>query len=144
MAKVSIQFPISEEQKAHVESYAAEQGISTAELIRRALASWTGYDLSADVTARKTKYASPEERVRHQRAMNKARSKRNSQVLKLIAEGKIEEARELAVAPVEEAPYNPGIETQPTGNPSMANDPRLEPAEGEEPTPIRRRHRKVS
>jgi hypothetical protein len=100
----------------------------------------TGYDLSKEVTERKRKYATPEERVRHQRAMNKARTKRNSEVLKLVAAGKIDEARELAGQPIVEAPYEPGIETQPTGNPSMANTGETD----EEPTPIRRRHRKVS
>lgn len=105
MAKISMQFPISEMQKADVESYAAEHKISTAEAIRRALATMTGYDYDNEVVGRKTKWASPEERTKYNRAMAKARRARNSQIMKLVGEGKSREARALAQAELDPTPY---------------------------------------
>lgn len=101
MAKISMQFPISEMQKADVEKYAAEHNISTAEAIRQALASMTGYDYENEDVGRKTKWASPEERTAYHKAVQKARRARNSLIMKLVGEGKSREARALANAPLE-------------------------------------------
>lgn len=101
MAKISIQFPISEMQKADIEKYAAEHKISTAEAIRQAMAALTGYDLENEDVGRKTKWASPEERTAYHKALQKARRARNSQIMKLVNEGKGKEARTLANSPLE-------------------------------------------
>lgn len=101
MAKISMQFPISEMQKADVEKYAAEHNISTAEAIRLALATMTGYDYENESVGRKTKWASPEERTAYHKAVQKARRARNSQIMKLVGEGRSKEARALANAELE-------------------------------------------
>ena len=101
MAKISMQFPISEMQKADVEKYAAEHNISTAEAIRQACAQLTGYDLDNENVGRKTKWASPEERTAYHKAVGKARRARNSMIMKLVGEGKSRQARELANSPLE-------------------------------------------
>jgi hypothetical protein len=101
MAKISIQFPISEMQKADMEKYAAEHNISTAEAIRVACATLTGYDLENEDIGRKTKWASPEERTAYHKALGKARRARNSKIMQLVGEGKSREARELANSPLE-------------------------------------------
>lgn len=105
MAKISIQFPISEAQKADVEKYAAEHNISTAEAIRVALAALTGYDYINEDVGRKTKWATPEERTKYHRALGKARRARNSAIMKLVGEGKGNEARKLAQAELDPTPY---------------------------------------
>jgi hypothetical protein len=101
MAKISMQFPISEMQKADIEKWAAEHKISTAEAIRQALAALTGYDLENEVVGRQTKWASPEERTAYHKAVQKARRKRNTRIMQLVAQGKGKEARELSAAPLE-------------------------------------------
>lgn len=101
MAKISLQFPISEMQKADMEKYAAEHNISTAEAIRVACAALTGYDLDNEDITRKTKWASPAERQAYHKALSKARRARNSMIMKLVGEGKGREARELANTPLE-------------------------------------------
>jgi hypothetical protein len=123
MAKTSFMFPISQAQKADMETWAAENDMSTASAIRLALAKLTGYDLSQEPpTERRKTYASPEERIKHQRAMNKAKRKRDAQVVRLMASGNTAEAMALAQQPLEPADYNPGVSTMKTGFPSMAND----------------------
>ncbi len=100
MAKISIQFPISEMQKEDMEKYAAEHNISTAEAIRKACALLTGYDLDNEDVGRKTKWSSPEERTAYHKALGKARRARNSRIMQLVEAGKGREARELANSPL--------------------------------------------
>jgi hypothetical protein len=101
MAKISMQFQISEAQKANIETWAAEHKISTGEAIRQAMAQLTGYDLANEDVGRKTKWSSPEERSAYHKAVARARQKRNTQVMRLVGAGKSREARELANAPLE-------------------------------------------
>lgn len=62
MEKITIQFSLSVDFRTHIESFAAKQKLSTAALIRLALASYTKYNLNKEPKSSRSKYATPEER----------------------------------------------------------------------------------
>lgn len=133
MAKVSFMFPISEAQKADMEKWGAEHDLSSASVIRLALANLTGYDLASEPpTQRKRKWASPQERTLYERAMRKATQKRQRDVMRLLASGNTAEAQALAAQPIEPADYTPQCSTVKVGIPSLATPPDLEVAEDED------------
>jgi hypothetical protein len=80
--KASIQFPSSQELKDHAGAFATEHGDSLAEVCRRALAEYTGYDLEAeDKPVRKIrKYATIEERI----AAQKQRMQERANLTKML------------------------------------------------------------
>lgn len=85
-------FPISDELKEAADGYAVAHNMSRAALFRKAIAMMIGYDLSEESpTGRPQKYASPEERKAHQKAVNKAKKDMTNRLIDLHAKGAKEE-----------------------------------------------------
>jgi hypothetical protein len=90
-----IMFTLSDNQKENIESFAHNNQISRAEAIRRALANFTGYDLSNDKVQRHQKYANAKEAAEARRQLQAERRRTNREIVKaakqLGIEGKLKE-----------------------------------------------------
>lgn len=86
-------FPISDELKEEADKFAAARGMSRAALFREAIASYIGYDLKAvpSGAGRPQKYASPEERKAHQKAVNKSKKAMTDRLIKMYESGERDE-----------------------------------------------------
>lgn len=86
-------FPISDELKEAADKYAAALGISRAALFREAIAEKIGFDLKSvpSGAGRPQKYATPEDRKAHQKAVNKAKKSMTDRLIELYNKGEREE-----------------------------------------------------
>lgn len=85
----SFMYTCSQAMKTHTDAAAGKLNISTAELVRRAIAAFTGYDLSAEVEGRtrRTKYATKAERTAARKARKDKRNAEDKALLEQLRKG---------------------------------------------------------
>lgn len=92
MAKVTVVAQFSEALDAELLAFAEERDTSKADIIRKAVAAWIGYDLDAEPSGeRRRKYATIQERNDAMKARAKEKREINKQLLRAIELGEREE-----------------------------------------------------